>query len=254
MLTTRVRPTSGHALVGGVDVDGRPRPRARAARGSAPTQQPRSFDLDPPQPDFSRRLPWRSRSRGGGARRAVAERVRLGGAWKREARPVLGRPGTASDDRSRADAPAAGAVSRRAHHRLGPGGAAVRVGSAARAAPTRRHLDPHDTRHARGGPAGGEGGNHGSRQVAGAGHARCTDALASGQRHARALDATAERLGRRAAGRRLRGADGASNASSNCETGHPMGSRRTNCAYAFTSTARRRSWSLPRRRCWPIAG
>ena len=94
-----------------------PGARAEHARGGPAAQQPRPLALDPPEPDLPRRLPRRSGGRGGRAGRRAARAVRAARARQRQARPVLGRAGAARDDRAGADAPAAGAVPRRADDR-----------------------------------------------------------------------------------------------------------------------------------------
>ena len=60
MLTTRVRPTAGRAVVGGVDVAADP-VRARSMLAVVPQRvEPRPLDLHPPQPHLPRRLPRRA--------------------------------------------------------------------------------------------------------------------------------------------------------------------------------------------------
>ncbi len=63
MLTTRVRPTAGTALVGGVDVVQRSGEARRQAGRRAAAEQPRPLDLDPRQPHLPRRLPRRAGAR-----------------------------------------------------------------------------------------------------------------------------------------------------------------------------------------------
>ncbi len=69
----------------------------------------------------------------------------------------------------------AGAVPRRADDRPRPGRAAVRLGSAARAARPRRDAVPDDPRHGRGGDARRPRRDHGPRQAARPRHARGAD-------------------------------------------------------------------------------
>src|SRR6266545_5701616 len=103
------------------------RGQAAAGRGAA-AGQPGPVAHRPPEPGLPRGLPpgaerRAARQGGPGAGGARARRPR-----QRQGRRVLRRHGAAADDRQGTDARAGGAVPRRADHRPGPAGPAVRLG------------------------------------------------------------------------------------------------------------------------------
>ena len=150
ILTTRVLPTSGDASVAGVDV------------AADPVTARSRLSVVPQRPNLDRALTARQNlifhaayhglGRAERNRRADALLDAAGSRRPRQGQggQLLGRHGPAAAHRPRAHARPAGALPRRADHRPGPAGPAVRLGPRTRAAGQRGDRRPHHARHGRG--------------------------------------------------------------------------------------------------------